>query len=126
MFRFIQTKKAPAAIGPYSQAVLAGNTLYVSGQIPFVPETMTVAGPDIAAQTRQSLANIKGIVEEAGFTVNDIVKCTVYLKDMGEFAIMNGEYAAFFGAHKPARAAVEVAKLPKDVRVEIDAICVKP
>jgi 2-iminobutanoate/2-iminopropanoate deaminase len=126
MHQFIHTPNAPAAIGPYSQAVRAGNTLFVSGQIPFVPETMTVAGPDIGSQTRQSLANVKAIVEEAGFSLNDIVKCTVYLKDMGEFAVMNAEYAAFFGNHKPARAAVEVARLPKDVRVEIDAICVKP
>jgi len=125
MRRFIQTEKAPAAIGPYSQAVLVGNTLYVSGQIPFVPETMTVAGPDILTQTRQSLANLKAIVEAAGFSLEDIVKCTVYLQDMNEFSLMNAEYAAFFQNHKPARAAVEVARLPKNVRVEIDAICVK-
>lgn len=125
MNQFIKTEHAPAAIGPYSQAVLAGNTLYVSGQIPFVPETMKVAGDDIASQTRQSLQNVKGIVEAAGFKVADIVKCTVFLKDMNEFSAMNAEYAAFFGDHKPARAAVEVARLPRDVRVEIDAVCVR-
>jgi len=125
MNQFVKTEHAPAAIGPYSQAVLAGNTLYVSGQIPFVPETMKVAGDDITSQTRQSLQNVKGIVEAAGFKVTDIVKCTVFLKDMNEFAAMNAEYAAFFGDHKPARAAVEVARLPRDVRVEIDAICVR-
>ncbi|MFA5006911.1 MAG: RidA family protein [Candidatus Izemoplasmatales bacterium] len=125
MTQFIKTEHAPAAIGPYSQAVLAGNTLYVSGQIPFVPETMKVAGDDVASQTRQSLQNVKGIVEAAGFKVADIVKCTVFLKDMNDFAAMNAEYAAFFGDHKPARAAVEVARLPRDVKVEIDAICVR-
>jgi len=125
MNQFIKTDLAPAAIGPYSQAVLAGNTLYISGQIPFIPETMTVSGPDVASQTRQSLKNIKAIVEAAGFTVTDIVRCTVFMKDLKEFALMNAEYAAFFQQHKPARAAVEVARLPKDVLIEIDAICVK-
>jgi len=125
MNQFIKTDLAPAAIGPYSQAVLAGNTLYVSGQIPFIPETMTVSGPDVASQTRQSLKNIKAIVEAAGFAVTDIVRCTVFMKDLKEFAVMNAEYAAFFQQHKPARAAVEVARLPKDVLIEIDAICVK-
>lgn len=123
--KFISTEHAPQAIGPYSQAVLAGNTLYVSGQIPFVPETMQVAGPDVTSQTRQSLKNIEAIVETAGFSVTDIVKCTVYMKNLGEFQAMNAEYAAFFQDHKPARAAVEVARLPKDVLVEIDAVCVK-
>jgi 2-iminobutanoate/2-iminopropanoate deaminase len=122
MLKSIVTDKAPAAIGPYSQAVLAGNTLFVSGQIPFVPETMKVAGEDIATQTRQSLHNIQAIVEAAGFQTSDIVKCTVFLKDLNEFAAMNAEYAAFFQNHKPARATVEVSRLPKDVRVEIDAI----
>jgi len=125
MNQFIKTDLAPAAIGPYSQAVLAGNTLYVSGQIPFISETMTVSGPDVASQTRQSLKNIKAIVEAAGFAVTDIVRCTVFMKDLKEFAVMNAEYAAFFQQHKPARAAVEVARLPKDVLIEIDAICVK-
>lgn len=125
MHKFISTPHAPAAIGPYSQAVLANDTLYVSGQIPLIPETMTLAGPDTATQTRQSLRNIQAIVEAAGFRLTDVVRCTVYLKDMNEFAVMNAEYLAFFGEHKPARAAVEVARLPKDVRVEIDAICVR-
>lgn len=125
MLRPIHTDSAPAAIGPYSQAILAHDTLYVSGQTPLIPETMTVVGPDIVAQTRQSLKNIKAIVEAAGFAVSDIVKCTVFLKDMNEFAAMNAEYLAFFGTHKPTRSTVEVARLPKDVRVEIDAICVR-
>jgi len=125
MNEFIATKNAPAAIGPYSQGVKNRNMLFVSGQIPFVPATMIVAGEDITSQTRQSLQNVKGIVEAAGFALTDIVKCTVYLKDMNDFAAMNAEYAAFFQLHKPARAAVEVARLPKDVKVEIDAICVR-
>lgn len=125
MLKFIQTNNAPAAIGPYSQAVLANDTLYVSGQIPFIPSTMNLVGPDISSQTKQSLNNIKGIIEEAGFKVTDIVKCTVFLKDMNMFSQMNTVYQEFFMDHKPARAAVEVARLPKDVLVEIDAICVR-
>jgi 2-iminobutanoate/2-iminopropanoate deaminase len=125
MHKMIRTENAPSAIGPYSQAVQAGNSLYISGQIPFIPETMVLAGPDIVTQTRRSLLNIKGIVEAAGFQTSDIVKCTVFMKDLNEFTAMNAEYLAFFGDHKPARAAVEVARLPKDVKVEIDAICVK-
>ncbi|KUO75409.1 MAG: reactive intermediate/imine deaminase [Clostridia bacterium BRH_c25] len=125
MKRFISTGKAPAAVGPYSQAVEVNGTLYVSGQIPFVPETMTLVDECIKSQTNQSLLNIKAIVEEAGYEVSDIVKCTVFLKDMNDFASMNEVYAAFFGGHKPARCAVEVSRLPKDVKVEIDAVCVK-
>lgn len=121
----IHTDHAPQAVGPYSQAVDINGTLYVSGQIPFDPETMTLVSEDMAAQTAQSLKNIKAIIEEAGYKTSDIVKCTVYLKNMHEFGKMNGVYADFFGDHKPARAAVEVSRLPKDVQVEIDAICVK-
>ena len=122
---FIHTDKAPAAVGPYSQAVLAGSTLYVSGQIPFVPETMTLVSDDIKEQTRQSLTNIQSIIEKAGFTIKEVVKCTVFLKDMNDFAAVNEAYADFFGSHKPARCAVEVSRLPKDVSIEIDAVCVK-
>jgi 2-iminobutanoate/2-iminopropanoate deaminase len=125
MLKFIETELAPKAIGPYSQAVEAGNMLFVSGQIPFVPETMTLVSEDIRTQTNQSLQNIKGIVETAGYGIEDIVKCTVFLKDMNHFKDMNEVYASFFKTHKPARAAVEVARLPKDVLVEIDAICKK-
>ncbi len=121
----IHTDHAPKAVGPYSQAVLAGETLYVSGQIPYVPETMTPAGDDIASQTRQSLRNVLAIVEAAGFQKTDIVKCGVFLKDLSMFGTMNDVYAAFFGDHKPARFAVEVARLPLDVLVEIDAIAVR-
>lgn len=125
MLEFIQTPSAPAAIGPYAQAVRADGTLYVSGQTPLDPTTMRIVADDIAAQTRQSLQNIRAIVEAAGFAVSGIVRCTVYLKDMNEFAPMNAVYQEFFGDHRPARATVEVARLPKDAKVEIDAICVK-
>jgi 2-iminobutanoate/2-iminopropanoate deaminase len=123
--KFISTTKAPKAIGPYSQATEVNNMLFVSGQIPFVPETMTLVGDEIKSQTRQSLENIKGIVLEAGYKITDIAKCQVFLKDMNDFLAMNEVYAEFFGKHKPARAAVEVARLPRDVLVEIDAICVR-
>ncbi|XMB73235.1 RidA family protein [Mycoplasmatota bacterium WC30] len=125
MMKYIHTKNAPAAVGPYSQAVLVKDTLYVSGQIPYVPETMKPAGSDIKSQTLQSLKNILAIVEEAGLKKENIIKCGVFLKDLGMFKDMNGVYAEFFGDHKPARFAVEVARLPLDVLVEIDAIVVK-
>jgi 2-iminobutanoate/2-iminopropanoate deaminase len=123
--KIIQTTKAPKAVGPYSQGVVVENTLYVSGQIPYIAETMTVAGDTIQAQTKQSLENIQAIVEEAGFAVTDIVKCGVFLKDLSMFQDMNTVYANFFGEHKPARFAVEVSRLPLDVLIEIDAIAVK-
>ncbi len=122
---YIHTENAPAAVGPYSQAVSAGNTLYVSGQIPFVPATMTLVSANVEDQARQSLANIKAIIDEAGFSIDSVVKCTVFLTDMNDFAAVNSVYADFFGTHKPARCAVEVSRLPKDVKIEIDAICVK-
>ncbi len=125
MKKTISTTKAPAAVGPYAQAFLANDTLYVSGQIPFVPETMQLVSPDVAAQAAQSLKNIAAIVAEAGFEITDIVKCQVFLRDMNDFATVNAVYADFFGSHTPARVAVEVSRLPKDVDVEIDAICVK-
>jgi 2-iminobutanoate/2-iminopropanoate deaminase len=121
----IHTDHAPKAIGPYSQGVLEGQTLYVSGQIPFVPETNMKVGEDIESQTLQSLKNVLAIVEGAGLKKENIVRCTVFMIDMADFAKMNEVYANFFGEHKPARAAVEVRRLPKDVLVEIDAIAVK-
>ena len=123
--KFIHTNNAPAAVGPYSQAVMVKDTLYVSGQIPFVPDTMKVAGDDIKSQTKQSLQNILAIVKEAGLKKEDIVKCGVFMQDLAMFKDMNEVYAAFFGNHKPARFAVEVRRLPLDVLVEIDAIVVK-
>ncbi len=125
MKKIISTKNAPAAVGPYSQAMEVNGTLYVSGQIPFVPETMVLVSEDIKEQTKQSLKNIEAIVKEAGYEKTDIVKCQIFLKDMNDFLIINEAYAEFFADHKPARCAVEVSRLPKDVKVEIDAICVK-
>jgi len=121
----INTKNAPAAIGPYSQAVKAGNTLYISGQIPFVPETMELVSQDIQDQTKQCLENVKAILAEAGMTLNNVVKCGIFIKDMNEFGAINEVYATYFTDHKPARACVEVARLPRDVRVEIEAIAVE-
>ena len=125
MNQLIHTDKAPAAIGPYSQAVKTGNLLFVSGQIPIDPATGVFAGEDIATQTRQSLTNLKAIVEEAGYTLADVVKTTVLLADMGDFAAMNAVYAEFFPENCPARAAFAVKDLPRGALVEIEAIAVK-
>ena len=120
----IHTENAPAAIGPYSQAVKAGNLLFVSGQVPFVPETMEIVEGDVKAQTAQSLKNLQAILKEAGADFPNVVKPTVFIKDMNEFAQINEVYAEYFGENKPARACVEVARLPKDVKVEIELIAV--
>ena len=125
MNRIIHTEKAPAAIGPYSQAVQAGNLLFVSGQIPIDPATGVFAGEDIVTQTRQSLKNIQAILEEAGYALTDVVKATVLLADMGDFAAMNGIYAEFFKTDCPARAAFAVKELPKGAKVEIEVIAAK-
>ncbi len=121
----INTEKAPAALGPYSQAIEVNGTLYVSGQIPFIPETMTCVSDDVQEQTKQSLENVKAILEEAGYTLNDVVKAGVFIKDMDDFPLINEIYAQYFSENKPARACVEVARLPKDVKVEIEVIAVK-
>ncbi|MGL4670873.1 RidA family protein [Cetobacterium sp.] len=125
MKRVINTAKAPAAIGPYSQAIEVNGTLYVSGQIPFVPETMTVISDDVKEQTKQSLENVKAILEEAGYSLTDVVKAGVFIKDMNDFAAINEIYSEYLGDVKPARACVEVARLPRDVKVEIEVIAVK-
>ena len=122
MNQIIHTEKAPAAIGPYSQAVKAGNLLFVSGQIPIDPATGAFAGDDITTQTRQSLTNVKAILEEAGYSLSDVVKATVLLADMADFAAMNAVYAEFFTANCPARAAFAVRELPKGAKVEIEVI----
>lgn len=121
MKKIINTTKAPGAIGPYSQAVEVNGTLYVSGQVPFVPETMTIISDDVKEQTRQSLENVKAILEEAGYTF----KAGVFIKDMNDFAAINEVYAEYLGEVKPARACVEVARLPRDAKVEIEVIAVK-
>ena len=122
MNQIIHTEKAPAAIGPYSQAVKAGNLLFVSGQIPIDPAIGAFAGDDITAQTRQSLPNVQAILEEAGYSLSDVVKATVLLADMADFAAMNAVYAEFFTENCPARAAFAVKDLPKGAKVEIEVI----
>ena len=119
------TEKAPAAIGPYSQAIDCGALLITSGQIPVDPATGAMP-EGITAQTRQSLTNVKAILEKAGLTMDNVIKTTVFLQNMGDFAAMNAVYAEFFteGSY-PARSAVEVAALPKGALVEIEAICAK-
>lgn len=123
--KIIETKNAPSAIGPYSQGVVAGDTLYVSGQIPFDPVTMETVSEDVAKQTRQCLENLKGIIEAADFSLNQVVKCGIFLSNMDDFSAVNAVYAEYFDTHQPARFCVEVSRLPRDVKVEIDAIAVK-
>lgn len=125
MRRVISTSNAPSAIGPYSQAIEINGTLYVSGQIPFVPSTMTVISEDVREQTRQSLENVKAILHAAGYGLEDVVKAGVFIKDMNDFALINEVYNEYLGDVKPARACVEVARLPRDVKVEIEVIAVK-
>ncbi|MBE6936787.1 MAG: RidA family protein [Ruminococcaceae bacterium] len=125
MKEIIHTAAAPQAIGPYSQGIRAeGRLVFVSGQIPLDPMTGAFAGEDITAQTRQSLTNLKAILAEAGAELKDVVKTTVFLQNMGDFAAMNEVYASFFTENCPARSAVEVAALPKGALVEIEAIAV--
>lgn len=118
----IQTKDAPAAIGPYSQAVKAGNMLFVSGQIPIDPETGTVIIGGIEASTHRVMKNIESILGAAGYTLDNIVKTTIFLKNMEDFAKINAVYASYFSGDYPARETVEVSRLPKDVEVEISVI----
>lgn len=125
--KVISTPLGPSAIGPYSQAIVGGNLLFVSGQIPIDPATQNlIEDRSISAQTRRSMQNLMAIVAAAGGTPENIVKTTVFLKDMGQFAEMNAVYAEFFPSAAPARSTVEVARLPKDVSVEIDCIAVLP
>ncbi len=120
----IYTGKAPAAVGPYSQAILVNGMLMTSGQLGLEPESGSLP-EGIEAQTRQSLENIDAILQAAGFCREDVVKTTVYLQRMADFATVNGIYAAFFGEHKPARSCVEVARLPKNGLVEIEVIAAR-
>jgi 2-iminobutanoate/2-iminopropanoate deaminase len=119
--RIIQTSNAPAAIGPYSQAVVVGDMLYTSGQIPLRADGTLVEG-DIEVQTAQVLSNLKAIIEAAGADLSKVIKTTVFLKNLDDFVAMNGIYAQAFGSHTPARSTVQVAKLPRDVLVEIETI----
>lgn len=121
----VSTSDAPAAIGPYSQAVVAQGLVFCSGQIALDPASGTLVGAgDVAAQTRQVLRNLRAVLEAAGSSMDRVVKCTVFLKSMDDFATMNAVYAEAFGDARPARAAVQVSRLPRDVDVEIDAIAV--
>ena len=122
MREVIATPNAPQAIGPYSQAIRANGLVFVSGQIPLDPVSGQLVAGGVAEQTERVLANLEAILKAAGSALDQVVRTTVYLKDMGEFAAMNEVYARFFAQEAPARATVEVARLPKDVRVEIDAI----
>lgn len=121
----ITTDEAPAAIGPYSQAVYAGDFLFISGQIPLDPETGELVGEDITAQTIQVLDNIGAVLSAAGLNFEDVVKCNVFLTDLNEFGAMNRVYAEYFSIDPPSRATVEVSRLPRDVKVEISAIAVR-
>ena len=123
-FQVIHTDRAPAAVGPYSQAVRAGNLLIISGQLVLDPLTGNLP-EGVEAQTKQSLENIGAILAEAGFALTDVVKTTVFISNMNDFARVNGIYAAFFGEHKPARSCVEVSALPKNGLVEIEVIASK-
>lgn len=125
MKKVIATKNAPAAIGPYSQAIQVGNMLFASGQLGLIPETGEFPEGGVKAQTEQSFKNVKGILEAAGYTIDDVVKTTVFLADMGDFATMNEVYASQFNADFPARSAVAVKTLPKNALVEIEIVAVK-
>ena len=120
----VHTDRAPAAIGPYSQAIVANGFAFVSGQIALDPTTGQLVAGDVTAQTHQVLRNLRAVLEAAGSDLSKVVKCTVFLKSMDDFAAMNQVYAEHFGAARPARAAVQVSRLPRDVDVEIDAIAV--
>ena|SRR5690554_3664284 len=122
--KVIATSKAPGAIGPYSQAIMAGNLIYTSGQLPMDAQTGEMVDNDIVLQTRMSLKNVKAILEEAGSSMDKIVKTTVYLSDMANFGKMNEVYKEFFSGDYPARSAFQVARLPKDALVEIEVVAV--
>lgn len=120
----VATADAPQAIGPYSQAITIGEMVFCSGQIPLTPAGAVVEG-DISVQTRQVLTNLQAVLAAAGSSLDRVVKTTVFLADMGDFAAMNAVYAEFFTAAPPARSTVQVARLPRDVRVEIEAVAVR-
>lgn len=121
----IQTNNAPQAIGPYSQGIMAGDTLYVSGQIPVIPATGVIVSDKVEEQARQVMENVKAVVEAAGLTLDHVVKTSVFIKNMDDFGTINAVYSEYFKENCPARACVEVARLPKDVLLEMEAIAVK-
>ncbi len=120
----VYTPAAPAAIGPYSQAIVAGNLVFTAGQVALDPKTGQLVGSDVAAQTARVMENVQAVLEAAGASLQSVVKTTVYLADMGDFSAMNEVYGRYFGDHKPARSTVQAARLPKDAKVEIDTIAV--
>lgn len=122
--RIIYTEKAPKPIGPYSQAVIAGNLIFTAGQIPIDPKTNQVVQGDIKEQTRRVLENLRAILEAVGSTFDDVVKVTIYMKDLNEFSAMNEVYSEYFKNSPPARTTVEVSRLPRDVKIEIDLIAI--
>ena len=124
MKKVVATEEAPKAIGPYSQAIVHNGMAYLSGQIPLDPATGKVVEGDIAIQTARVLDNLSAVLEACGASLENVLKTTVFIKDMGEFARMNEVYARYFAANPPARSTVEAARLPRDVRVEIDAIAI--
>jgi 2-iminobutanoate/2-iminopropanoate deaminase len=125
MHEVISTPLAPAAIGPYSQAIKSRGMTFISGQIPLDPATGTLVGDgDVGRQAEQVMKNLLAIVSAAGHSIDQIVRCTIFLKDLSHFGVINGVYEAALAGHRPARATVEVSRLPRDVLVEIDAICV--
>ena len=123
--QIIQTKEAPAPIGPYNQAILAGDTLYVSGQIALDAQSGELINENITEETHQVMKNLEAILSEAGLRFSNVVKCSIFVKDMGNFATINEAYGLYFKENPPARETVEVARLPKDVNVEISCIAVK-
>ena len=125
MKEIVATNKAPQAIGPYSQAVVVGNMIFTSGMIPIVPETGEVLDGDITAQATQAIGNLIALLKEVGASAESVVKTTVFIKNMDDFAEVNALYATFFKNNFPARSCVEVARLPKDVLIEIEAVAVK-
>ena len=125
MNKVLSTPNAPAAIGPYSQGIQAGSIIFVSGQLPIVPATGALLEGSVGEQTAQSLNNIRNILAESGCTLADVVKTTIFLRDINDFGEVNAAYATFFPENAPARACVQVARLPKDADLEIEAIAVK-
>jgi len=122
MKKIVSTNNAPAAIGAYSQAVQCGGFIYLSGQIPLNPQTMTVEDGDVAAQTVRVLENVKAVLQSVDLSLENVVKCTIFLADMNDFTAVNEVYATYFQQNPPARSCVEVARLPRDVKVEIECV----